>query len=316
MKSRKALSLVAAVTVAALALAGCSGSNSASDSEAKNGTIAFAPMSEKIPLLQGMSDVIDKLVGQDAYGYTVIDGELDPTKQVQRVTQAIDNHTAAAVWLIPVAAQAMSPVIQRAQQAKIPLVLQAAPEDFGLKGAQPGIVFISPSFSDFGDAIGQAAATCMQTKNVTGSDVLLLTAPDTTAGSGDIRAGVKAGLGSAAKVAATVEAGDVANAQTQVSQQLIAHPGADVVVALSNETALGALGAYKAAGKVPACLIVGGGNDPEVEAAQKAGQINTLVSWDSTGGILEVWDALKKLLADPTADGKILTQPFKVSSQP
>jgi ABC-type sugar transport system substrate-binding protein len=261
-----------------------------------------------------MSTVIGKLVGKDGYKYSVIDGQLDATNQVQRVTQAINNGTANAVWLIPVAAQAMTPVIQQAKQAKIPIVLQAAPQDFGLKGAQPGIVFISPSFHDFGATIGKAALKCMQEKHLVGSDVLLLTNLDTTAGSKDIKAGAHDGLGSKVKITATVQAADVSTAQTEVSQLLIAHPNAKVVVALSNEDALGAIGAYKAAGKTPACLVVGGGNDPNVDAAQKAGKITTLVSFDSTGGIQEVWASLKTLLADPTAKGKVLSMPFKVTS--
>ena len=119
MKSRKAVSLAAAITAAALAVASCSSSNtdssSGSQKGSKKGTVSFSPMSARIPLLQGMSTVIGKLVGKDGYKYSVIDGELDATKQVQGVTQAIENGTAKAVWLIPVAAQAMTPVIQQAK---------------------------------------------------------------------------------------------------------------------------------------------------------------------------------------------------------
>lgn len=308
---RKTVLVLTAMT--ALMLTGCSGTDSSSGSGGKEGTVAFSPMSAQIPLLQGMSKVIKALVDKEGYGYSVIDGGLDPTKQVQQVTQSIDNGSTDAVWVIPVAAAAMKPVIQRAQAAKVPLVLQAAPEDFGLKGPQPGLVFISPTFKDFGQAIAEAAVKCMDSKGA-GSDVLLATNLDTTAGSGDVKDGVKAGLQSKVKVTASFEAGDIATAQSKVSQLLIAHPKADVVIALSNETAMGALGAYKAAGKTPKCMIVGGGNDKDVDAAQKSGRITTLVSWDSTGGIHDVWAALKKLLADPTAKGAILEQPFKAVS--
>jgi ABC-type sugar transport system substrate-binding protein len=314
MKRRDLIALAVVLGVVMPAFTGCAASDSSASAHGKKGTIAFSPMSAQIPLLQGMSDVIKNLVGEEGYGYSVIDGGLDATKQVQQITQAIDNGSVGGVWVIPVAAESMTPVIERAQKAKVPLVLQAAPEDFGLKGAQPGVVFISPKFKDFGQAIGEAAVKCMESKKAGGSDVLLATAPDTTAGSGDIKDGVKAGLGSVAAPTATIEAGDIATAQTKVSQVLISHPDTKVVVALSNETALGALGAYKAAGKTPACMIVGGGNDKDVDAAQKSGEITTLVSWDSTGGIHAVWDAVKKLLADPTAKGAVIEQPFKAAT--
>jgi len=309
---RKTFAVAAAISLGAFGLTSCSSGDNATADGGKHGTIAFSPLSAKIPLLTSLGDFIKKNAAGRGYGYAMVDGDADATKQVQQITQGIDNHSYKAAWIVPVAAQAMTPVIESAQRAKVPLVLQASPEDFGLKGEQPGVVFMSPDFAAFGKAIGEAALKCIDSKAVANPEALLLKLNDTTAGSGDIAAGVNTGLDSKLKIDATSQAVDVSTAQTKVSQLLIAHPNANVIIALSNENAEGALNAYKAAGKTPACVIVGGGNDPNVETLQKSGAITTLVSWDFQAGLQAAWDALVALVNSPTENGKIISQPFRV----
>ena len=100
-------------------------------------------------------------------------------------------------------------------------------------------------------------------------------------------------------------------AQTQMDQLLQAHPDITVVIAASDETALGAIGSFRAAGRTPDCIVAGGGS-PDVLQAQEDGDLTAVVAWDFTAAVERAGPELIRLMNDPTATGEIFETPITV----
>lgn len=320
---RSTRAAIAALTgVTALALAGCTGqgatptpSTPGTDTPASaGGTVAFSAVSLQIPLVVQLGDMIKGFFTEQGFDYQLQDAAFDPAKQAQQLTQALDNGSIAAAWVFPVSAAALAPTIKHAQEKKVPIVLEGSPSDIGLDGPQPGVIFSSPDVVAYGTAIGEGAAQCIADKKIDNAQVFFLNSPAVAAGADVVRDTILDSFKKKAPTATIVadfEAKDITEAQTQTQQQLIAHPDVTVVIAGNDESALGAIGSFKAAGKKPACLVSGGGN-PNAVDAQKAGDITTLVAWDYTEGINKVGNDLLRLIKDPTAEGGIFQLPIKI----
>ena len=79
----------------------------------------------------------------------------------------------------------------------------------------------------------------------------------------------------------------------------------------NDEGALGAIGAFKAAGKELTCLTEAGGND-EVLAAVKSGDIYASVALQFEADMAQSFDALVAMIDDPSIEGEQMTVPQKV----
>ena len=82
-----------------------------------------------------------------------------------------------------------------------------------------------------------------------------------------------------------------------------ATPDVNAVFGQNDEGALGAIGAFKAAGKELPCLTEAGGND-EVLAAVEAGEIYASVALQFEADMAQSFDALVAMIDDPEADGR------------
>lgn len=309
---RKQLFVVAVLGASVVGLAGCSGSpaeSSGPSTSAAAGEIGFFSVSGQIPVVKELADNVSKYLEGEGYTVVVHDAELDPVKQAQQIKQAVDTGSMVGAWVFPVAAESLGPSIQALQDAGIPVVLESSHENFGFDGAQPGIVFDEPAFSDYGTAIGSEAAECATEEG--GREALFLEAPAMAAGTDVVHAKILESYNADAKIVDTAQAADPASAQTAVTQLLIAHPDADVVIAASDETALGAVGAFQAAGKTPKCIVAGGGG-PDVIAAQEAGSITAVVSIDYASSAQTAADDLVRLIGDPAEEGILNPTPIVV----
>ena len=99
--------------------------------------------------------------------------------------------------------------------------------------------------------------------------------------------------------------------QTDVGNALQGNPNVTAVLGANDEGALGALGAFDAAGKELPCVTEAGGND-EVLAAVKDGKIYASVALQFEQDMAQSFDTLTKMMADPKTDGVQLTVPQKV----
>lgn len=316
MKNPSRLAVLALGSATLLALAGCAGGASSAagggSGTGANGTVAYSPTSVQIPVLAQTGDELDKTVSSDGYSFSMIDGNYDASTQIQQVNQAIDNGSVKAAWVAPVAGPATMPLVQHAQEAGVPILVQTVPGDLGFDGPQPGVVFQGPNFASFGKALGQQVVKCVSDKSEGTPDALLLSGPDTLPGTAESTAAAKDEFSDAVNVVGEAQVADIAAAQTQTKQLLIANPNAKVVIALTDEGALGAINAFKADGLTPDCVVLGGGG-PDAVAAQKAGDITTIVAWDFLGAVPAGWEALQKIIADPKAEGDVLDIPFTIT---
>lgn len=316
-KHSKFVAAVTAASLGMLALAGCSGQSGApAESEsasASKGEIAFFAASSQIEIVKTLSENITDYFEAEGYTVSIRDAGFDPVKQAQQIQQALDTKSIVGAWIFPVAAETLSESVSALQAAGIPAVLEGAPAGFGFSGEQAGLAFNSPDFVKYGEKIGELAGTCASEKS--GTEAMFLTPPGTSGGTAEVVDAIKSAYeagASGAPIVATSEAGDLAEAQTAVAQLLIANPDADVVIATTDETALGAVAAYKAADKTPLCVVAGGGA-PDTLAAQAAGEVTAVVAWDYSASVDTLGPELVRLMASPDSDGKIVDTSLTVT---
>ena len=309
------LQAAVAAGVMTLALAGCGDADGADGGGSKGGgTIAFATVSPRISVISALGDDVETYMKTQGVEVIVQDANFDPSKQAQQLTTAINNGQIKGAWIFPVAPEALLPVIKLAQSKKIPIVIEAGPDDFGFDGPQPGIVFDALSFTDYGTTIATEAAECV---NGAGGDaeVALLEAPGVAGGAKAVHEAITATFAEKApdaEIVAGAQAGDPQTAQTQMTQLLQAHPDITAVIAGSDETALGAIGAFAAAGRTLECIVAGGGS-PDVLEAQKAGKLTAVVTTDYSSTVDRAGPALMELMDDPNATGAVLDVPISVT---
>lgn len=311
---------VAAAAVLTLVLAGCgsdgtsAGAGSDGGSSKKGGTLAFATVSSRISVISELKDDVTEYMKSQSVKVIVQDANFDPSKQSQQLTTAINNGQVQSAWIFPAAPESLMPVIKLAQSKKIPIVLEGGPKDFGFDGPQPGIVFDAASFSDYGVKIADETAECVDRKVGGKAEIALLEAPGVAAGTKAVHESVTSTMAKKSpnsKIVATTQAADPQTAQTQMTQLLQAHPNITTVIAASDETALGAVGAFAAAGKTAQCIVAGGGS-PDVLKAQKDGKLTAVVAWDYSAAVDRAGPELIKLIADPTASGQVFATPISV----
>jgi len=302
---------VAGLGVIALVLAGCHGATTAASSST-GGTVAFSTVSTQIPLIASLSDKATGVLRESGYQVTVQDSAFDPVKQAQQIQQALNTGSIVGAWIFPVAAESLTPTLKLLQSKHIPVVVDGTASDFGMSTPQPGIIFVASDFKKYGETIGDEAAQCAVKAGAT--QALLLSPSGTAAQSVTVNNAITAAFTAGApgtKIVGKADGKDLASAQTAVSQLLIAHPSASVVIASTDEATLGAVNAYAAAGKKPDCIVTGGGG-PDALAAQKAGKINAIVLWNYTDEATTAGADLVRLLKDPTADGGVFATPINV----
>jgi ABC-type sugar transport system substrate-binding protein len=260
----------------------------------------------QISVVQGLAEGITTYFEEQGYTVSVQDAGFDPVKQAQQIQQAIETKSIVGAWVFPVAPEATAESVIALQSAGIPAVIEGPPMAFGLPGAQVGLAFAAPDFIKYGATIGELAGACAAENGA--HEALFLTPPDTTGGTSAVVDAIKGGYESNAPgvpIVDTAQAGDIVEAQTAVEQLLIAHPDVDVVIATTDETALGALGAFQAANRTPVCVVAGGGA-PDTIAAQEAGDITAVVAWDYDTSIEVLGAELIRLTEAPTSEGKVV----------
>jgi ABC-type sugar transport system substrate-binding protein len=332
-----ALALAAAATLAACSSGGASDSppsstsastpagisasavaTSASQSPAAGKTIrlGFSVLSLSIPALQDTANGL-KAAGKGAgISVTVADPNFDVQTQIQQIEQWIQLRQVDAVWVIPIAAASLAPVIKQAQAAHIPILVDAVPSAAGFQGAAPGVSFSSTDYTQFGIDLGSLMSKCGGAR-LDGShpNVIYVTDPTGQTSNAATDKALKAAIGKipGASIAREVAADGELAAQQNVSSALQADPGANAAVGTNDEAVLGAMQAFQQAGKDPAkSCIIGGGLAAQSQAAIKAGSIYAGVAFDFTQDVKNNIGEILAMAADPTAVGKVMTLPIDV----
>lgn len=318
--SKRSRAALAALAVGSLALLSACGKATPAAADGGTGSggasqsVVFSPLGLQIPAMQDLAKGVQGYGKSKGYTVTVQDPALDPQKQATDLTSVIGSGRVRGAWVIAVQPGALSSLVKTAQQKKVALLLNGTPEDYGLSGMQPGVTFDKIDYVAQGKAIGTELGNCINEKLGGNARVLFEANPAGTAGKQDLESSAKDALAATApgaKIVSTVTVNDRAKAQTDVGNALQGNPNLNAVLGNNDEGALGALGAYAAAGKTLPCLTEGGGN-AEVLKDVKAGKIYASVALQFAGDMVQSFDHLTAMMADPTADGTQLTVPQKV----
>jgi ribose transport system substrate-binding protein len=316
---RTAVAAAAAGCLALLAACGSGGTQPAAGSgaggEAKdNKTVVFSPLGLQIPAMKGLSEGVKGYGSSKGYEVVVQDPKLDPQKQVTELQSVIESGRAGGAWVIAIQPSALSALVKTALDKDVPLILNGTPQDYGLASLQPGVSFSTIDYAAGGRAIGQALGDCINQKLGGKAKVVFTQSGPGTAGKEESEKATLEALKAAApgaEIVSTIVVSDRAKAQTDIGNALQGHPDADAVIAVNDEAALGALGAFDAAGKKLPCLAEGGGND-EVLALVKQGKIYASIALQFQADMVQSFETLTKMMADPAATGVQLTVPQKV----
>ncbi len=319
-RRRTTIAVVAATSCLTLVSACGSGTKPADSGTSDSGSggsskvIAFSPLGLQIPAMQDLSKGVQGYSKSKGYTVIVQDPKLDPQKQVTDLQSVIESGRVGGGWVIAVQPSALSDLVKTAQEKKVPLLLNGVPEDYNLSGMQKGITFDKIDYPAQGKAIGEELGNCINEKLDGKAEVLFEANAAGTAGKQELESEAKNALAATApdaKIVATITVKDRATAQTDVGNALQGHPDIKAVLANNDEGALGALGAFAAAGKKLDCVTEAGGN-AEVLKAVKDGKIYASVALQFQQDMAQSFDALTTMIDDPEAKGVQLTVPQEV----
>lgn len=310
----------AGAIVALLLLASCShaadsgGGSSGGKPAALPKTLVFSPLSLAPPALKSLSEGVKGYAGGQGWEVIVQDPNFDSSTQTQQLNEVLSSGRAGAGWIIAVTPPSILPIIKTAQSKGIPLLVNGRPDEYGFAGPQPGITFDYVDYTAGGKALGEQLGTCVNEKMGGKAEVLAAQSSEGQAGKKEFEAAAAAALKATAPGATIVQsviAKDRAGAQTDVGNVLQGKPGLSAVMASNDEGALGAIGAFAAAGKTPQCVTDFGGND-EVLKNVTGGKIYASVALQFQADMTQSFDTLVKMQADPKANGQVLVVPQKV----
>jgi ribose transport system substrate-binding protein len=285
-----------------------------SGSGTANKTIVFSPLGLQIPAMKQLSEGVQGYGKEKGYDVIVQDPKMDPQKQVTDLQTVIESGKAAGVWSIALAPPAMSALVQTALDKNVPIILNGLPEDYGLDGLQPGVSFSTIDYATEGQAAGEELGNCINERYDGAGKVLFGESAPGTAGKEEFETAVKDALAATApdaEIVSTFTISDRTAAQTDVGSSLQGNPDLNAVFGQNDEGALGAVGAFKAAGKDVPCITETGGNE-ETLAAVESGDIYAVVALQFGADMAQSFDALTAMIDDPEAEGVQLTVPQEV----
>jgi ABC-type sugar transport system substrate-binding protein len=277
-------------------------------------TLVFSPLSLAPPALKGLSDGVQGYASSKGWEVLVQDPNFDATKQQQDLNAVLESGRAGAAWVLALAPKSFGDTIKAAQGKGIPILVNGKPDEYGYSGAQPGVTFDYIDYTAGGKALGDQLGKCISQKLGGTGQVVFSQSTEGQAGKAEFEAAAVAALKAAAPNATIVQsliAKDRASAQTDVGNVLQGNPNLNAVMSSTDEGALGALGAFQAAGKSLTCLTDFGGNE-EVLKDVKAGTIFASVALQFNDDMTQSFDTLAKMQADPKAQGQVLIVPQKI----
>ena len=326
-RHRRASIALAAATATGLLLAACSssgssaaggstaGSTTGSSSGALPKTLVFSPLSLQIPALKGLATGVQAYGKAKGWTIQLQDPAYNANTQQTDLNTVINSGVAGALWIIAVNPSSLGSTLKTAQGKGIPALTNGVPADYGFSGLQPGIAFDVIDYKAAGTALGHQLGACINKKLGGTAQVLFARSPVGTAGKADMENSAVAALAATApraKIVSNLDESAQATAQTDVGNALQGHPGINAVMATNDEGTLGAQGAFAAAGKTLPCLTGFGGGNPQVLSGVKSGSIYAVVQLQFAADMVQSFNTLAAMQADPKAVGQQLHVPQKI----
>lgn len=280
--------------------------------------LAFSPLSLDIPALKGLSEAVKHVGGEQGYDVVVLDPKFDAPTQAQQLNQLFGTGRVKAAWVIAVNPGAMGSVIDTVHDNNAVILVNGEPGDYGFDGMVPGVSFGKIDYEGYGAITGTLGGECANKDFGGKGKALLIGMKEGTAGKAEIEGTMEKKLTEVApgvEVVASIISTERADALTKVSQVLQAHPDLNVVVSANDEGALGAMGAFEAAGNKSTCIVASGGND-EVLKSIDAGHLYGAAALNFKGDMVQTFDTIAEMLKDPSAPGKQLYVPMEKKARP
>jgi ABC-type sugar transport system substrate-binding protein len=314
---------VALALGAAIALAACStpapnpSAGSSSGSTEKALRIGFSPFSLQVPALKGLADGLTAVAKAQGDTVLTVDPKGDPSTQLQQLQQWVSLGQVDAIWTIPLAAPAIKSALVAAQAKGIVVLASGVPSDYGFSGPQAGITFSNVDNAAYGKSLGELASKCINDRLGGKGNIIFLQSPSGAASSGLINDAVKAAITAGspnAKVVNTQDAKpDRLGNTTVVSSALQGAPDANVAIGADDESTLGGLDAFTAAGLTTSnSCVLGAGGGTEAQADVKSGKLYGDVAFNFQADMIQNLKELHKLALDPKKDGSQLVTPIQV----
>jgi ribose transport system substrate-binding protein len=278
--------------------------------------IGFLPPGLEIPAFQGLWHGLEGY-GGERYGDEIVavDAKFDPTTQVQTIEQWVQLEQVDGIWVIPVVAEAITPALEAATDAGIVVIAGGVPSDYGFDSPPPGMTFANIDNEQFGVAIGEMMADCVDERLGGEAQLLYIGSGEGSISVEDINNGSKDTLAEQAPGAEIVQEltaipNDVAGTQGVIESALQANPDAQGLMAGDAESTMAALNVFTSAGKSgqDICIVGNGGTEDQI-AAVAAGDVFGVVAFDFEADLMQNVDELHAMSLDPTAEGQVLTIP-------
>jgi ABC-type sugar transport system substrate-binding protein len=336
MKARWLPLLLAVVGLLAVVVGGCGSSsdsssgtestaatNEQSGSEPASFDLGWMVLSSQSEFFVRQEEEVEEILSTLGGTSTFMDAKESPTVQLQLAQTLLNNHqidALAGTMQDPIAFQ---PVLEQASEEKVPVAILGIPP---AGEVLPGQTVITSDFVKWGEVGGEAMGKCVNERFDGKAEVALLNGPNIPGPAVKGREkGLKDGLAKTApetEVSAEAPAFNNRLKGLQAMQTILqAHPDIQGAMAPDDEELLGALQAFKAAGKNPSELcIIGMDSTPEgVEVFEKGEfysevDINLKEIYEET---VNAAVALLKDIEDPKYSGKVIfTDTYEPLYQP
>lgn len=278
-------------------------------------SIAFSPIALDVPAMQGLSGAIAHFTEDAGLGYMTLDPKFDPSQQAQQLSQVIQTGRVQGAWAIAIRTAALRGVLNAAVDKGVALVVSGRPGDYGFDGPVPGVAFSEINYENYGGNLGTELGNCINEKLGGKAKILFFgDSSDTKAAELTDTAAKKAiaAIAPDAEIVAEAISLERLASQQKAAQMIQSNPDATAVYGANDENALGAVFAFKSAGKELPCVVSGGGS-AEVLDAVKSGDIYAAAGFDFAGDAHQNFSTLLAMMEDPATPGPILEIPIKVT---
>ena len=209
----------------------------------------------------------------------------------------IESGRAAGAWVDRGRARRRwAALVQTAHDKGVPILVNGTPDDYGFDGPQPGVSFSTIDYEAEGKALGEQLGNCINEKlRRQGRGALRASPPRARPArrSSRRRQGRARGGRARRRDRRDHHRQGPRRGADRHRQRPAGQPRLTAVIGQNDEGALGAIGAFEAAGKSVPCITDFGGND-EVLAAVKAGNIYASVALQFEADMTQSFDTLAR----------------------
>lgn len=296
MRSWKRIGMLLLAGAMALGMAGCGGSGGSNGK-----TISYIAHDKQAGFTGVLYEAVKAAGEKEGFTVDFYDGKVDSNEQIDLMNQVIEKKPAAIV-LLPNDAAALTPSVEKANKAGIPVLIT----NRDIAGGQTAQVH-----SDDRQA-GRLQGEYMAKHLKQGAKIVYFLGDSTQASARERWAGFKEACLDKRPDITLLASTDAAWSKTEAMKDMMlwlsVFPEIDAIVAGNDDMALGGIAAMKGAGRFSSDILVTGvdASDEAVKAVA-AGEMAQTVKQDADGSAVVIIDLIKKMVqgGQTTDDEKV-----------